>query len=596
MGKADSVPTLVRSASLGKRFNDADALPGATSIGNGRSSRIESAAAPCGSKRLPLLPPIGRVVAVAAFPVLFACATLSVASEPSPSSGQVAPLGAPGRTTRYAAARLLEQASFGPTTAEIERVRSVGISAWIAQQMAAPISQLDGSPVRVFDTDNPPHGVYQYVPDGFLNMALSSPDQLRLRVTWALSQFVVVSQNKGRPYGLAEYLNLLQRHAFGNYGDFLRAMTIHPAMGAYLDNGENRPESACAGCAPNENFARELMQLFTLGVYQLNGNGTIKRDDSGCPLETYTQDDVENLARALTGWEYAWVPNLPPSDWGNFGQPMTATRSNIHDQGAKVILGVAFPAGRSAILELDAVVATLMQHPNIAPFVSLRLIQHLVTSDPTPEYVSRVAAVFRDNGSGQGGDMKAVIKAVLLDADARRGDDPRLGPAKTGKLREPVLWHTAVLRGLGCQRLITDANGNAATAWTQSPFNAPSVFSFYLPTDRAPGSGLLAPEQRLLSGSEFTRRLGSVSYLAKVVPQNVAAAGCQLGPLGAALAVSADRLADLLSVRWFRGAMPATLRASIVETAAATTWESGDVKAAMMLEFALISPYFGAIE
>jgi uncharacterized protein (DUF1800 family) len=596
MGKADSVPTLLRSASLRKRFKDTDALPGARSIGNGRSARIEPAAAPCGSKRLSLLPPIGRGVAVAVLPLLLACASLSAASEPSPSAGQVEPVGAPGKTTRYAAARFLEQASFGPTTAEIERVRSLGVSAWIAEQMASPISQLDGSPVRVFDTDNPPHGVYQYVPDGFLNMALSSPDQLRLRVTWALSQFVVVSQNKGRPYGLAEYLNLLQRHAFGNYGDFLRAMTIHPAMGAYLDNGENRPESACTGCAPNENFARELMQLFTLGVYQLNGNGTIKRDQVGRPLETYTQDDVENLARALTGWEYAWVPNLPASDWGNFGQPMVATRSNLHDQGAKVVLGATFPAGRSANAELDAVVATLMQHPNIAPFVSLRLIQHLVTSDPTPEYVARVAAVFRDNGAGQSGDMKAVIKAVLLDADARRGDVPGQGSAQSGKVREPVLWQMALLRGLGCQRLITDANGNSATVWTQSPFNAPSVFSFYMPNDRAPGSGLLAPEQRLLSGSEFTRRLGSLSYLAKVVPQDVAAAGCQLEPLAAALAVSASRLADVLSARWFRGAMPPTLRASIVETAAATTWESGDVKAAMMLEFALISPYFGAIE
>lgn len=518
-----------------------------------------------------------------------------------PSAGQVAPPAAPAKVTRYAAARFLDQTTFGATPAEMERVRRMGLAAWIDWQMSLPASAFDGRPVIAFDEANATQFVpaYNYLRNALIAPMLSAPDQLRLRVMWALSQFVPVSLVKSKPYGILEYANLLQRSAFGNYGQFLREMTIHPTMGHFLDNAENRPAGACFGCAPNENFSRELLQLFTLGVHQLNPDGTVKRDGRGRPLETYTQKDVEELTRALTGWAYAYEPGLPLTNFGNFGKTMIALGGDAHDNGPKTILGVTFPAGRSAEQELEAVVALLMAHPNIAPFVSLRLIQHLVTSDPTPAYVHRVASVFRNNGMGVAGDLKAVVKAVLLDPEARRGDAGSGDSPGFGKLREPLLFYTAMLRGVGCQRPPVNAGAPEQLVLPQDqvPFAAPSVFSFYLPTDRAPKSNLLAPEQRLLSGFEFRDRLGGfLTHQAALGPQRLVDAGCDLQPFTDALSRSMREFLDLLSERWFRGAMPAALRASLTEVAAAAPWLTGERMAVALIEFALISPYFGAIE
>jgi uncharacterized protein (DUF1800 family) len=518
-----------------------------------------------------------------------------------PSAGQVAPPAEPAKVTGYAAARFLEQTTFGATPAEMERVRSMGFAAWIDWQMSLPPTLFDGRAVLSFDEANAQaaNTAHRQFENLVVTPMLLAPDQLRLRVMWALSQFVVVSRVKSKLYGIAEYINLLQRSAFGNYGQFLREMTIHPTMGHFLDNAENRPAGACFGCAPNENFSRELLQLFTLGVYQLNPDGTIRRDARERPLETYTQKDVEELTRALTGWAYVYEPGLPLTNFGNFGKTMIALGGDAHDSGQKTILGVNFPAGRSAEQELDAVVALLMTHPNIAPFVSLRLIQHLMTSDPTPAYVQRVASVFRNNGAGVAGDLKAVVKAVLLDSEARRGDAGSGDAPGFGKLREPLLFYTAMLRGVGCRRPPVNAGApeQLVLPFNQVPFSAPSVFSFYLPTDRAPKSNLLAPEQRLLSGFEFRDRLGGfLTHQAALGPQRLVDAGCDLKPFADALSRSMRDFLDLVSERWFRGAMPAALRASLAEVAAAAPWLTGERMAAALIEFALISPYFGAIE
>lgn len=525
------------------------------------------------------------------------------ASTASNSSGQVAPPTAATGMTRFAAARASEQATFGTTTALVDTLSQSGLNSWITAQQAVPATKFSApSWVKVYDTNNQQQTsrAFNYPVNEFLNVSLAAQDQLRLRVTWALLQFIPVN-TKVPPYGITEYFNLLQDHAFGNYGSFLRALTIHPAMGAFLDNVQNRPLSdQCPSCAPNENYARELMQLFTIGVVKLNPDGTTQRDGQGKPIETYSQDDVEELARALTGWRFsttgAGSNGLPSSNWINAAYPMVPeTWEGAHDKGAKVVMGTSFPAGRTASQELDQVVAMLMSHPNIAPFVSVRLIQHLVTSNPTPEYVGRVSAVFRNNGSGVAGDMKAVVRAILMDPEARRGDVPGTDSNRFGKFREPVLWYTGLLRGLGCTSNLNSGDDWIVTPTSQSPFNAPSVFSFYLPTDRAPGSNLLAPEQKIINASELTSRLGRVGWIVR--SGGATGTGCNFDLLGQAFAQSPKALIDRISLLYFRGAMPPTLRSDLMALATGQQLGATATESALVLtQYALTTPFYGVIK
>ena len=518
----------------------------------------------------------------------------------SASAGQVRSAAPTSPLSAYAAARAADQVSFGATPALLASLSQHGLSGWITDQMALPVSTID-APAWVIDYNRDDQGqsrnAFEFPVRSFINLALSGPDQLRLRVSWALMQFIPVN-GKVEPYGEIEHFNLLQRHAFGNYASLLRELTIHPAMGWFLDNVSNRPTSPqCPWCAPNENYAREVMQLFSLGVVRLNLDGSIIRNAQGKAIETYLQEDVEDLARAFTGWRFASSPTpLPATNWLNAGKPMEPEEwEPLHDRDAKRILGTDFPAGRSAPQELDAVVAMLMNHPNIAPFVSLRLIQHLVTSNPTPQYIARVSAVFRNNGQGVAGDMRAVVRAVLLDPDARRGDIPGTDVSRFGKLREPMLWYSATLRGLGCTQALNWQDGGPVTPSGQRPFSPTSVFSFYLPTDRAPGSNLLAPEQKLLDTNELTNRLGNLSYLLTNGFNNNST--CDAATLGAAFAASPKTFIDLLSTRYFRGSMPPTLRSNLLELATGQkTWSTPEQGALMLTQYALTTPYFGVIK
>ena len=554
--------------------------------------------------RLPLL----VLAALSALCLLIAGCGQSVPADaiaPSASAGQVVNATAASKLTTYAAARVADQVSFGATPVLLSSLAQRGLEDWISDQIALPVSRMD-APAWVIDYNDQNQAerdrAFQWKDRALVQLPLTAPDQLRLRVGWALMQFVPA--NSGNAYGQVEYFNLLQRHALGNYGEFLRELSVHPVMGSFLDNVQNRPKSAqCRDCAPNENYARELMQLFSLGVVQLNPDGTTMRDAKGKALETYEQDDVEELARALTGWRFAPSNVLLGSNGINAGKLMVPEDwASAHDRGAKKILGTDFPAGREPPQELDAVVAMLMKHPNTAPFVSLRLIQHLVTSNPTPQYIARVSAVFRDNGRGVAGDMKALVKAVLLDPEARRGDVPGVDARRFGKLREPWLWFMATLRGLGCTRPLEWPGGGTAAPRVQFPFTAASVFSFYLPTDRAPGSNLLAPEQKLLNTIELTARLGQLQGVL-IDPVTSAAAGCEVAALGKSYAESPKAYVDQLSSRFFRGAMPATLRSNLMELAAAQpTWSGAPSAdrpaegAVVLLHYALTSPFFGVMK
>lgn len=518
------------------------------------------------------------------------------AGQPAPqfsaSAGQVKAV-ASTPVTRYAAARFADQVSFGATPALVADIQAKGFERWIDEQFALPVSLIDTSPIASYDDQIPEQAdfAWRYAGRQIYVSFLNAPDQLRRRVSWSLSQFIVASIAKVQPYGGLAYSNFLQKQAFGNYGELIRAVTMNPSMGVYLDNLENRPTSnECRWCAPNENYARELMQLFTLGVVKLDLDGSIQRDANGKPIETYSQKDVEELARALTGWRMAGEydrTNYRRYDGELIPDPWRAA----HDRGAKVVLGRAFPAGVEARQELDTIVSILMSHQNIAPFVSLRLIQHLVTSDPSPAYIARVATVFRNNGQGVAGDMKAVIKAVLLDPEARRGDQPGADTLQFGKMREPLLWYTGLLRGLGCKRELMWNDIHLMTPNSQRPFDASSVFSYYLPTDRAPGSNLLAPEQRLLTAEELSWRVGA--GFADGVKR--AGADCDASAFGRAYSTSPAAFADLVSERFFRGAMPATLRQNLIELAPTTWGDTPDQKAISLLQFALATPYYGVI-
>ena len=522
---------------------------------------------------------------------LQSCGQKDVASEDTHgSSGQVR--NKPAATvSHYAAARFADQVSFGATPALVAEIEQKGFVQWIDDQFALPVSKIDASPAKVYDDQDriKTNAVIIYTTDQLYIAMLASPDQLRHRVSWAMSQFVTISLGKVQQYGTMLYANFLQDHAFGNYGSFIRALSVNPPMGVYLDNIQNRPTSSeCLGCAPNENYARELMQLFTLGVIKLNADGSTVRDAQNKPVETYTQEDVEQLAAALTGWSMATAPKF---DYGRFDgvllrEPWTAA----HDRKAKKILGTTLPAGNEADVELDSVVTILMAHQNIAPFISLRLIQHLVTSDPTPAYIARISAVFRNNGKGVVGDMKAVVKAILLDAEARAGDQIGAGTTRFGKMREPILWYTAFLRGLGCTKPLHFREGGVFVPLSQRAFEPISVFSFYAPTDRAPGSNLLAPEQKLLNAPEFSSRIGGYDW---TVPSN--AIDCPLDEIGRAYSESPQAILNLISERYFRGAMPPTLRQTLIELAPTIYGTDPNHKAKTLLTYALTTPYFGVI-
>lgn len=532
------------------------------------------------------------------------------------STGQVSPPATATRVSFYAASRFAEQASFGPTPALVAELQAKGFERWIDEQFALPLAPIDMRPAEAiyaykFNVNPPPPDeIMQYVDRQFVQRAMAGSDQLRMRVTWGLSQFIVATFSKGEPPGWTEWHNLLYRNALGRYDTLLRQASIDSHMGHFLDNDQNRPKSAeCQHCAPNENYARELMQLFTIGVNKLNPDGTPQRDNRGRFIETYSQRDVEELARVLTGWTRTYVPGRPDRNWGNWGRPMIpSTWPPDRDSGAKTVLGRSFPAGQSTQKDLDDAIELLMTHPNTPPFVALRLIQHLVKSDPTPAYVGRVAARFADNGAGVRGDLRAVVKAVLLDAEARAGDQPGNARRDDGKFREPFLHGIALWRGLGCSRAPNQNWGpNPAISWTQSPFRQSSVFSFYAPTDRAPGSNLLAPEQRLANTDELRNRSNQASWPAEWRASTgrqdltrLRDAGCQVDLFAAAFAQSPAAYADLLAQRFFRGAMPPTLRSNLAEIMSQQwpPYNKNDPPegALRMLSFATLTPYFGVMK
>lgn len=408
-----------------------------------------------------------------------------------------------------AAVRFLEQSTFGPTPALTNQVQQTGFDTFLQGQFTASTSTYP-TPADT-DTD------LSKVQTAFFKNAVNDGDQLRQRMAFALNELWVVGANKvSDPVGYSNYMAALTKDGLGNYYNVMKDVTLTPAMGHWLDMVNN--DKPGTGQHANENYARELMQLFTLGLNKLNPDGTSMVDGSGVPVPTYTQDDVMALGRSLTGWTYPTEPGqtLMKHNPEFYGGPMLPFESN-HDTGTKTFLGQSVAAGQSTGQELDSVLTIIFNHPNMPPFVAKQLIEKLVTSNPSPAYVQRVAQAFISGkfntyGTGQRGDMRAVAAAILLDPEARRGDNPITAVDTDGKLREPVVMEVAVARAFGAT---TDGSGftNYGGGMSQSVFNSGSVFNFFPPTNLIPQTTLNGPEFAIFNTNTSLARVNFINSI-----------------------------------------------------------------------------------
>ena len=510
---------------------------------------------------------------------------------------------------RLDVARLLKQASFGPTPAEIDRVTTLGTTAWLTEQFAATASRytprdytpqmrpddcvnntaLPLTPTSYCQRDN-----YTLFPTQleFYRQAITGNDQLRQRVAWALSQLFVVSVTDVKlPYGMGDYQQMLRDNAFANFRTLLEKVTLHPAMGRFLDMANNQ-KTTTTGISPNENFAREILQLFAVGVNLLNDDGTEKKGLDGRSIEAYTQDEIKGFAKVFTGWTYPTRAGVTPTTRLN-GQNLAGTmesRETYHDTGTKDLLGsVVAPAGSPAFPDLTGALDNVFGYANVAPFVSKFMIQKLVTGQPSASYVQRVTNVFKNNGSGVRGDMKAVITAILTDVEAR-------GAAKYepsyGHLNEPVLMITGLARALSTQ---TDGYFfyNSGNAMAQAVFSAPSVFNYYPPDYVVASVGVLSPEFGIFNSTTALSRINfaqSALYGSILVsPQLYGATGTQFDwtPF-TSVATDSNALLNRVNEVMFGGKLTTTTRATMKTAidAVPITDTTGRARAALYLSIA----------
>jgi uncharacterized protein (DUF1800 family) len=478
-----------------------------------------------------------------------------------------------------AAARFLDQATWGPTPASIAQLQQTGVTAWLNAQFALSTSDLPDQPL--IGSDGKPDRDLTPVQAAFFQNAVTGQDQLRQRVAFALSQMWVVSAVSTKfAYAFPPYWRLFRDNAFTNYRDIMRALTLSPAMGNYLNMANNNKGNAAKGTAANENYARELMQLFTVGLTQLNLDGTPVLDSSNNPVPTYDQKVVTNTARALTGWTYPTAPNATAkanNPQYYLGQ-MFAVEGE-HDTTSKTIIGGAtIPAGQTAAQDLESVLDALMAQQTIAPFVSRQLIQHLVTSDPSPAYIKRVAEVFLNNGSGVRGDMKAVITAILTDQEARAGDDGSSARNATfGHLREPVLFLANLLRGLNGTLGSSSAIYRYSSELGENLFYAPTVFSYFSPL-YALESGEPAPEFQIYSAQTAADRADIVNtILYGALDKSTTIDLTPFLPSGNDLSA----MADTISYTFLHHAMSSGLQSAALSAASAATGRKAQAQAAL---------------
>jgi len=443
--------------------------------------------------------------------------TGSVPATPAPPTPPAAP-----PPTRLQAARFLSQATVGSSKANVDAVVAQGYDAWLDAQFAMPraITHWDWLVQGGFATTATQNNQQGFDPVMWRQL-IASADQLRQRVGMALLDFLVVGIDgvdlPWKQCAVAAYVDVLMDGAFGNFRTLMQNISLNVAMGYYLTFAGNRKANPATGAVPDENYARELMQLFTIGLLKLNADGTVQTN-GGVPVETYSQDDITGLARVFTGWNVDSADNSTPD---RLRRPMVNNASQ-HETGAKTFLGTTIPAGTSGPQSLNLALDAIFAHPNVAPFISKQLIQRLVTSNPPPAYVARISAVFENNGGGVRGDLKAVVRAILLDVEAR--NDAIAGTSTEGKLREPIMRLTGWARAFGASSPsgtwpIGDTS-SSSTRLAQSPGRSQSVFNFFRPGYTPPNSaiaaaGLVAPEFQITNEPSV---IAYVNYMAAIVP------------------------------------------------------------------------------
>ena len=485
-----------------------------------------------------------------------------------------------GRVTAEEAARFLQQSTWGPTADLISHVQDVGFRKFLEEQFDAPMSSYPTLPLvpSTPPTDCPANSIcrrdnYTLYPvqTRFFTNGLYGEDQLRQRVAFALHQIFVVSGvdiGQGYPSRFTPYLQVLDSDAFENFRKLLYDVTLNAAMGNYLDMANNTKRN------PNENYAREVLQLFTIGLNRLNPDGSLVRDLQGRTFPTYDQAVVNAFARLFTGWTFGLAQN----GLTNYIDPMRVANAANHDTGAKTLLrGVTLPAGQTAAKDLDDGLDNILQDPNVGPFIGRQLIQHLVTSNPSPDYVKRITDVFNDNGSGERGDLKALVKAILLDREARAAST-----SQSGHLMHPVLLITTLARAFNAR----SADGTGDSDGYLSPqsqtmglnvFSPPSVFSYFSPFGGVPGSSLRGPEFGLLNTSTAVARANVVNTL--VFSRIAAGAAYPFNPSGTSLDFSAfqplagdpEGLVDALNALMMSGQMPPDMRSAVITAVSAVT-------------------------
>lgn len=498
--------------------------------------------------------------------------SVTVSNGPVTSQPYAVQIGPANAVVSAAAARhFLQQAAFGPTPSDASDLQSIGFSQWLSKQYGmAQVSTYSG--ITSSQGGMPAH---------FLTMAVSNPDQLRQRVAFALSQIWVTSLDKLIwNDNMTLYQDMLLNDAFTNYRQIMADVTLSPAMGQYLDMANNAKANAAINSLANENYARELMQLFTIGTAVLDAQGNVQKDSGGLPLPTYTQADVASLARVFTGWTYAPKPGQPVQ-WDTYISsygPMVPYEAE-HDSGAKTLLnGTADAAGKTAQQDLDFALDNLFNHPNVGPFVARLLIQHLVKSNPSSAYVGRVAAAFNGSGGTPRGDMKATISAILLDPEARANDEGGADQAGDGHLQEPALFYAGIVRAFGGQMNDQNYYPYELSQQEQDLFDAPSVFNYYSPDYRVP-AGLFGPEFQIHTPNNAVLRAndaGGLMFSAyqKPVQTNGPGTTVDLTPF-VQFAGNPSTLVDALDLTLTRGVMPAAMKQIIVN--AVTNDSNGNV-------------------
>ena len=543
-----------------------------------------------------------------------AAAAAVIEEEETAARNRPPPPEEPPPVTRADAFRFLNQATFGPTRAEIDRLIALGDSSqayarWIDEQMALePSLQLPAVQAKYVSIKNPVvlNATRQ---DTWFKHAVQAPDQLRQRVTFALSEIMVVSERSAlarMPFAAADYNDVLARNAFGDLRQLMEDVTLHPAMGVYLNMLGNQKPDAVGNIRPDENYARELMQLFTIGLVRLNPDGTAPVDTTGEPLPTYDQSVVEGFAHVFTGWHYAGATLFSLAKRTNASQiqPMKAYPEQ-HSTLSKKLLsypGVArpqLPANQTPVRDLEDALDNVFHHPNVGPFLARQLIQRLVTSNPSPAYVARVAAVFDNDGQARRGNLGAVVKTILLDPEAR--PDATSTTDVTGKLKEPLLRLVQLWRAYDAKA----ANSNYRLAdsdriFGQGPLLSPTVFNFFIPAYAPQGEiadrDLVAPEMQI--ATEYLNTTVTNYFYTQIFLRNSSKIGLGTSIIvidiaeDIALAGDPDALVQIITDKLMGGDISPTLAAEARDAVLRTPSSKPATRVAEALYLIATSPEF----